>query len=288
MRKAGLSLVLALLAISNVHAQLNGVTAELKLDQDQFLPGEQVPLKVHIMNRSGQEVVFGSDNNWLSVYITRENGSVSSASGEMPVKGEFSLLSGQEGTRTLYPTPYFDFHQPGRYRVTATIRLPQWQQEIACRSTTFTVANGVPLPGLANLQFGLPPAPGVTNAIPEVRRYSLLKISYVRELKLYFRLTDSADRTLRVFPIAQMTSFSYPEAQIDRSNNFNVLVQIGARVFSYCVINPNGQWIAHQTHIYTDTRPELRVDTEGKVFIAGGARRPSPDDLPAPESARQP
>ena len=40
-----------------------------------------------------------------------------------------------------------------------------------------------------------------------VRTYSLLKTSYLKELKLYFRLTDSTGKILRVFPIATMTSF---------------------------------------------------------------------------------
>jgi hypothetical protein len=205
----------------------------------------------------------------------------------MPVQGEFSLLSCEMGTRRLNPTPYFDFHRPGRYHVTARLRIAQWRQEIVCKPVSFTVANGVPLPNLANLQFGLPPAPDAPTAVPEVRSYSLLKTSYLRELKLYFRLTDSRGKILRVFPIARMTSFTDPEAQIDRFNNFHVLSQTGARSFNYSVINPEGGWVTRQTYVYTDTRPVLRIDQEGQIFVAGGARRLSADDLPAPESANR-
>jgi len=281
MKRIGLLAALGLLAACSVEAQLNGVTGELKLVQDQYLPGEDLQLKVRILNRSGQDITLGTDNNWVILTITGENNSLCSRLGDMSVKGEFSLHSGEVGTKTLNPTPYFDFRQPGRYHITAQIRIPQWQQEIACRSVAFTVADGVPLPNLANLQFGLPTPPGVTNTIPEVRRYSLLKVSYVKYLKLYFRLTDSAGKTLHVFPIAPLTSFSEPEAQIDRYNNLNVLVQTGARAFSYCVINPNGEWVVRQTYVYTNTRPVLAIDPDGKIFVAEGARRPSAEDFPA-------
>lgn len=129
----------------------------------------------------------------------------------------------------------------------------------------------------------------MTNAAPEVRRYSLLKVSYLKELKLYFRLTDSRGKILRVFPITRMTSFTVPEAQIDCFNNLHVLSQTGARSFNYGVINPKGQWVVRQTFMYTGTRPVLRVDAEGRIFVAGGARRLSADDFPppAPESANR-
>ena len=289
MRKIGLLAALALLAAWPLQAQLNGVTAQLQLAQDQYLPGEDLQLKIRITNRSGQEIILGADNDWLVMSIMGENNVACPRLGDMPLQGAFSLLSGEVWTRPLNPTPCFDFRRPGRYRITARIRIPQWRQEMVCKSVSFTVANGVALPNLANLQFGMPPAPGATNAAPEVRSYSLLKASYLKELKLYFRLTDSTGKVLRVFPIARMTSFTVPEAQIDRFNNLHVLSQTGARSFNYCAINPEGQWVVRQTYMYTGTRPVLRVDAEGRIFVAGGARRLSADDFPppAPQSANR-
>ena len=289
MKKIGLLAVLALLAASTVQAQLNGVSAELKLDQDQYLAGEDIQLKVRIMNRSGQPITLGTDNDWVVMSITGENGAPCAKLGEMPIQGEFSLQSGEVGTKTLNPTPCFNINRLGRYRITAKIRIPQWHQEIMCKAISFTVGSGVPLPNLSNLQFGMPLPPGASNAIPEVRRYSLLKVSYLKDIKLYFRLTDSRGKVLRVFPIAGMTSFSDPEAQIDRYNNLHVLHQTGAKSFSYAVIGPEGQWVIRQTFLYTDTRPVLRIDADGQIFVAGGARRLTQNDFPAPapESARQ-
>jgi hypothetical protein len=148
----------------------------------------------------------------------------------------------------------------------------------------------VTLPNLANLQFGVPPPAGVTNVAPEVRRYSLLKLSNLNELKLYFRLTDVSGRVLRVFSIGRMISFSDPEAQIDRYNNFHVLYQTGAKSFNYSVINPDGQLVLRRTYEYTDTRPVLRPGSEGEVYVWGGMRQPAGNDIPPVEtvSARRP
>jgi hypothetical protein len=287
MRKIGLLAALALLAAWSALAQQNGVTAELLLAQDQYLPNEDLQLKVRISNHSGQTITLGADNDWISMSITGENKSPCARLGEMPVKGEFSLRSGEFGKLPLNPTPYFDFRRPGRYSITATIRIPQWQKENGCKPVSFMVGSAVPLPNLANMEFGLPLPAGVSNAVPEIRRYSLVKVSYIKEIKLYFQLSDSKGNILRVFPIARMTSFSVPETHIDRDSNLHVLSQIGPRSFNYSVISPEGHWVARQTYMYTDTRPELRVDQDGHTFVAHGARRLSADDFPAPESAKR-
>ncbi len=289
MKRIGLSAIAALLAAAHVHAQLNGVTAELKLAENQYMPGEDLQLKIEVLNRSGQEITLGTDNKWVVLSITRDHGLPCSELGVMPVQGEFSLQSGEEGLRALNPTPYYDFAKPGRYHISAKVRLAQWQQEISAAPVTFTVVDAVPLQNLANLQIGLAPPPGVTNVAPEIRNYSLLRITDLKGVKLYFRLTDGLGKTLRIFPICRVTSFSDPEVQIDRFNNLNVLVQTGARSFGYCVMNPQGELVLRQTHIYTDTRPELRMDPNGGIFVAHGARRISEDDIPppAPQAAKQ-
>src|SRR5580700_881145 len=82
-------LVLPLLII-NAPAQ---VAVDLKLDQDQFLPGETMPLSVHITNRSGQTIHLGNDG-WLTFYIQADNGSVVNKKMDPPVKDPFDLNNG--------------------------------------------------------------------------------------------------------------------------------------------------------------------------------------------------
>jgi hypothetical protein len=289
MKRIACLLALLTLAAFPARAQFTGVTAELQLDQDQYLPDEDLQLKVRITNRSGQPVTFGLDNKWITFEISGENNFVVSKTAEMPVSGEFTLLTGQTGLRALNPTPYFDFRAPGRYRIGATIKVAQWHNmEIPCKPAIFTVANGIPIHNLANLQFGVPAPAGSSNSLPDVRNYSLIKVAYLDQLKLYFRLTDGSGRTLKVFPLSRMLSFSEPEAQMDRSNNLHVLMQTGARAFTYSIVSPEGVLIGRQTHEYSLTRPELRVSEDGRIFVGGGQRRFSESDIPPPsaESAK--
>src|SRR5512137_2733831 len=77
------------------------VTVEVVLDQQQFLPGESLPIAVRITNLSGQTLKLGSDDEWLSVAIQGRAGSLVHQTGDLPVRGEFTLENSQRATRRL-------------------------------------------------------------------------------------------------------------------------------------------------------------------------------------------
>lgn len=266
-------------------AQVSGsVSAELSLDQEQFIPDEDVIVSLQIKNRSGQTIELGKEADWVTFTVQGESDLVVPKIADMPVQGEFSLKSSQAGTKTFNLTPYFGFRQPGHYRVVATVKLAQWKGvEIYSKPINFAIMNGVPLPTLPDIAFGVPLPAGVTNAAPEVRKYCLQKVTYQNEPRLYFRLTDqTGSRTFTVYPIGRMVSFGLPEAQVDSSSNLHVLHQYYAKSFNYCVISPDGKLLVRQTHDYTATRPTLKSDSEGRIYVAGGARRYTLNDYPKP------
>jgi hypothetical protein len=284
MRKFAMLLVLLAAAAPFAQAQPNGVTAELQLDQDQYLPGEDLQLKVRIVNRSGQPITLGEDNEWINFEIMGEHQSVVAKLADMPIKGQFTLLSGQAVTKAFNPTPYYGFGHPGVYTLGAILKLPQWKQQIICKPVAFTIFEGMPVPNLGNLSFGVPPPPGAANAPPDVRHYALVRVTLLDQMKLYFRLTDSAGATLRIFPLGRAVSFGDPEVQLDRANNFHVLFQTGARTFVYSAVDPNGNLLARQFHEYSESRPSLRITEDGRIFVAGGRRLLTMNDIPAPNS----
>ncbi len=261
--------------------QRHGVSAELALDQNIFMADEDIEVKVRVTNRSGQPLALGEGNEWATFSIQGANNFPATKLGEMPTAGPFTLGSGMVATRKFNPTPYFDIRTPGRYTITANIHIPQWNQTITCKPVPFTIVNGSPLAGMAGLEFGMPTAPGATNAAPETRRYALLKVAYQEELKLYFRLTDNTGKTLRCYPVGRMLSFSSPETQVDHFNNLHLLWQTGAREFTYLVFMPDGNLLLRQTHVYTESRPRLKASENGNIAVEGGVRRYSAQDLPA-------
>lgn len=258
------------------------LAVEVVVDQEQFLRDESVPVKVRVTNRSGQTLRLGVDNDWLGFTVDGvDSGSVERLT-EVPVKGEFLLESAHMATRTVDLAPCFDLSQPGRYNVTATVRIKEWGTEIPAKPQRIEVVRGTKL---WEEEFGVPAVSGV----PETRRYILQQANYGKQLMLYLRLADLEDnKVFRVAPLGPLVSFSRPEAQVDRNSELNVLFQTGARSFAFYVIRPGGDVAIRQTYDYAGSRPALRQTEEGRIFVGGGARRVTPSDIPAPLAAVAP
>src|SRR5476651_1849595 len=113
---------LAWLASFSAPAQ---VAVEVTMEQDQFLPSEKLPVAVRITNRSGQPLHLGADADWLTFSVESADGFVVVKNAEVPVTGEFDLNSSQVATKPVDLQPYFGLAHPGRYRVTATVRIKE-------------------------------------------------------------------------------------------------------------------------------------------------------------------
>jgi hypothetical protein len=266
--------VLALMA--SALAAAGQIAVEIVMEQEQFLREESVPVKVRVTNHSGQTLRLGTDNEWLSFAIESLDGTVVSKIADVPVTGEFLLESAHVATRKVDLMPGFDLTQAGRYTVTATVRIKEWNDETASKTKQFEIVRGTKL---WEQEFGIPTAAGP----PEVRKYVLQQASYRKQLRLYVRLTDvSENKVIRVFPIGPLVSFGRPEAQVDQTSFLHVLFQTGARSFLFQMLSPEGDVVLRQTYDYTTTRPVLRVTEEGRIYVGGGARRPTATDIPAP------
>lgn len=267
---------LFLASVSSLTAQ---VTVEVLFDQEQFLRDESLPAKVRITNRSGQTLHLGKQPDWLTFAVESRDGSIVSKLGEVPVQEEFSLESSMVAVRRVDLMPHFDLSQPGRYRVTAIVKIKQWNEEVSSKPKPFEIVRGTKI---WEQEFGVP----ASGEPPEVRKYALQQANYLKRLLLYVRLTDETEnRVFKVFPIGPLVSFSRPEVQLDKQSNLHLLFQTGARAFIYTVINPSGQILVRQTHDYARTRPVLKSQEDGQIFVSGGVRRITADDLPASSAA---
>ena len=264
------------LSVWSVWAQLS---VEIVLDQEQYLRDEPLLVKVRITNRSGQTLQMGENDEWLNLVVESLEpppGAVARIA-PAPVRGEFTLDSAQIATRQVDLTPYYDISQAGRYQVSASVRVKEWNEEISSKPRQFEVVRGSKL---WQLDFGVPSTNG---GPPEPRRYTLQQANYRKQLKLYLRLTDLSDqRVFRVFQMGPLVSFSQTEAQVDKSSYLHVLFQVGARTFLFCVVSPDGDLVVRQTYDYTATRPTLKPAIDGRIFVGGGARHIAATDIPAP------
>jgi hypothetical protein len=280
MKRLILFLALLLLALPHLWAQ---VKAEVVLNQEYFLVGEELPAAVRITNRSGQPLQFGGQPDWLTFSVESRDGFIVVKTGEVPVEGSFQLESSKVATRWVNLMPHFALSRIGRYQIVATVRVAEWGTAVATPPKAFEIIRGT---RIWSQEFGVPATAVPAGQAPEVRRYSLEHAASLRsQLRLYVRLTDADESdVIKVFPIGPFLSFSNPERQIDREGRLHVLYQSGARAYIYTVVNHDGEVVIRQIHDIVGTRPRLQLNEEAKVVVVGGARRATSADVPPVES----
>jgi hypothetical protein len=260
------------------------VTVEVVSEPD-YLPGEELEIKVRITNLSGQTVQLGKETRWLTFAIEGLDSFIVPQRSAVPVQGEFDLESAKVAIRRVDLAPHYDLTRPGRYTVTATVKFPSWPKPFSSKAKSFSIMSGVKL---WEQEFG---APNSAGRAPEVRKYALLQAQRQKQSKLFVRVTDPAET--KIFHLSQlgpMMSFSFTtlERQLDKASNLHVLFQTGAQTFNYSVINPTGEIVARQTHEFdpsTRRRPTLGSDNDGNIAVVGGTRRVAATDLPEPPKA---
>ena len=257
------------------------VSLEVTLDQEQFLPGEALIASVRITNRSGETLHLGADPDWLAFGVESRDGYVVLKTGDVPVTGAFTLESSKRAIKDVNIAPYFNLSKPGRYAITATVLIKDWNQVITSKPVLFDVILGAQI---WSQEVGVPKSTDPSNAPPAVRRYTLQQANHLkRGLMLYFRLTDATGKVNKVFPIGPMISFGQPDAQLDQASTLHVLYQNGPRSFNYIVINTDGDVLQRQIYELT-TRPRMQLNDKGEIVVVGGFLRQSSGEIPTTNS----
>jgi len=193
-------------------------------------------------------------------------------------------------TKRVDLQPYFVMNKAGRYKVTATVRIPAWSLTVNSTPKHFDIINGAEL---WSQNFGVTVA---NNAPPEGRKYTLLEANYLHDqLRLYLEVGSSDGMNVyKVTALGPMVSFSSPEEQVDQTSHLHVLWQTGAQSFVYATASPNGTILSRDIYDNFNSRPRLGIDTNGNVRVVGGVRRIPPAEVPTrklfdvPETKRVP
>src|SRR5579862_590467 len=121
--KTVLSTLLCLIGVLPL-ALGQGISVQLLLDQEQYLPNETLTVKARISNFSGQTLRLGSDSDWLTFGVEDWRHLPVSRRGNLSTTGEFTLEPSMTATKKVNLAPYFELNQPGRYTITANLRVP--------------------------------------------------------------------------------------------------------------------------------------------------------------------
>lgn len=272
--------VLVLSCFLAAPAALAQISVEVRLEQNHFLPTETMEVSVRITNRTGQTLTLGTSPDWLVFTVEGVENKFVQKIGEAPVTGAFKLDSSKVAVKRVNVAPYFMLDTPGRYQITATVNAKEWGLVASSAPKSFDIIEGT---RLWTQEVGAPKKPGSGGPL-EIRRYVLQQANYLpTQLRLYLRVTDvSGLRTFRVVPIGQLLSFSRPEGQVDSNSNLHVLYQHGPRSFLYTSYDTDGNLLLRQTYDFGESRPRLDVGRDERIFVAGGVRRQTQGDYPAP------
>lgn len=265
---------LAWLAVSAARGDAS-LTAEIRIDEPVFLPGEELPVGLRLVNLSGRPVKYATLPDWVTFFVERQGGGAVGQRGELEFTDEFTLESATAGTREWNLASAFDLTTPGTYSISAEVRVPDAGVTLFAPPQRVLVSPGMTL---SETTFGRPAADGGR----EVRKYTLIQANRKRDLRLYVSISDEAGvEPYKVISLERLLSFSRPEHQLDRESNLHILLQSGAREFSYFTVNPDGDLVGRQRHaLIPASRPRLMAGTNGLVSVTGGARLPMPNDLP--------
>ena len=259
-------------------SSLAQLEVQVVLDQDKFLPAEQLAAGIRIVNRSGQTLNLGEDADWAQFNIERlDVGAIHQVS-QPPLQGVFKLDSGQQATVKVDLAPCYDLRRQGRYAITATVKVKEWNQALTTKPIPFEIVEGTKL---WEQSFGVPSP--VTGQPPEIRKYALQEANYLKkQLRLYLRISAADGQVIKMLNVGPMIGFGQPEPQIDPQSRLHLLYQHAAKTFAYLVVNPEGDIVQRQTYEYTDTRPRLVSErVTGKISVVGGVRVLADDDFPA-------
>ncbi len=265
------------------------VSVEVSVDGDQYLANEALEVNVRVINRSGQTLHLGKEPDWLTFTVSSYNNRIIPRYGEVPVVSPFVLENGERGTLKLNVAPYFGMDQPGRYRIIASVNFRELGVVAKSEPIGVDIIRGVTL---WSQEFGVPKRVGEASGLPEVRKYTLQKLSK----KIYLRVSDPPGvKVFKVVLLDGAVSSETPKTQLDKASNLHLLYRTSGQSFYYWVTDPDGDLLLRQTHVYNENRPpKLEMDRQGNVQVKNGARQLSPtdfpklDELPAPPAAKPP
>jgi hypothetical protein len=259
-------LSLFLLTLSQVHAQIQ---AELKPDRTLYIAHEPITATLTIVNRAGQDLVFGDSNgmSWLDFTITDNRGHLITPIRRGLNERPIVLSAGQTYKHKVVINKLYPMAKIGIYRVKASITFPQINRVFDTKLVSVQVTDGQ---SMWSQIVGVPQGyPGAGT----YREYSLMTYYHgARNKALYFRLKNSdSGQVLKTYPIGDYMEVRKPQYLIDRQNQLHVLHLSAPKVYKYTVIGVDGDPVRQMSYYEKKTnRPILKGTEYGDVSVVGG------------------
>ena len=118
-------LCLVLSALVLIPHTLAQVDVSLNFKKDFYLADEFILAELTIVNFSGKTLVFGEQPNWLTFSVESSRDTLVARQKELDVMGRFEIPNAGRGIRRVHLVPTFRMVDQGRYRIKATVEVPE-------------------------------------------------------------------------------------------------------------------------------------------------------------------
>lgn len=245
------------------------IQVDLELDRNLFVAHEPITGTVTLVNRAGQDLVFGDAGgmSWLDFTVTDNRGHLITPVRNRLNESSIMLASGQTLRHKVTINRQYPMSSIGIYRVKANVSFPQINRVFESRTVSVQVTEGQAMwSQIVGVPQGYPGAGGY-------REYQLMTYYHgARSKALYFRLRNSdTGQVYKTYPIGDFLEVRKPAHAIDRQNQLHVLHMTGPQRYQYTVIAIDGEPIRRERYFERGTnRPTLRTTDYGDVSVVGG------------------
>src|SRR5688572_5633571 len=119
------------------------VKVEVHFDGEQFIANEPLVARVRIVNDSGTTLRFAETMDWLGFAVESMEGPYVRALRPPKTMTEpFNVESSHTANVRVDLAPAFDLTKTGKYKVTATVKVPSFGTSFASSSKSFFIVTG--------------------------------------------------------------------------------------------------------------------------------------------------
>ncbi|TAG08418.1 MAG: hypothetical protein EAZ42_10715 [Verrucomicrobia bacterium] len=239
------------------------ISANLKLERQEYLAGEPVLATVTITNLAGRDLTFAGNGRipWLIFILKDRKG------GEVHARpnrqfGKMTIKNGQTVARKVDLSEHFFLTEAGNFNATASIRVTNPNAEDSGFSTNRVLFNQSPGRLYWSQTVG-------TQGGKKTRNFRVLNFTGDLKNQLYAQILDGASgKMVRTFRLGEVIMMRKPTVTIDGKQRMHVMFLATPDMYVHCVVDADGRLVdrgLHQRGAYGD--PQLVASGTGNVGV---------------------
>lgn len=231
-----------------------------RVENDQVLLYERLPIEVKVTNRAGTPLMVGEGGDAvLDIRVERRPGQEAPRQAGRGRMAPVLVKAGATQTIRLDLNDLFDLRRTGAITI-----LPRLRYEGQTYSARRLLVEIVPGLEVARFRYMVPGAEG------GVRLCSLRTLHRDRAQRIFFRLENETDKLCYgVFDLGRLVSHAQPTLESDTVGQVHVLHQSGPLRFTHSVFKPNGEMVKQEFLSKGNGPTRLVRGEDGTVKVSG-------------------